>query len=335
MSVGGLPSPVLELIPEALLALRSALGEPLGLDELQGRRVLDLGCGAGVDCFLAAGQAGEVVGLDRNGELLEKARRAVASVARAAGFPPERIRFVDGVMEELPFESAGFDVVISNNAIHCSAAKERVLSEVWRVLRPGGELAASLLVSDRRWPELEGAADEELRGVAYARDLRRIMARAGFSELRIVEQSPDAERRAALGGPLIEKLVIRAFKLPLEDTAEDYGQVAVYNGTIDGHPSAFALDRDHPFEAGRLWRVSRNTADILRGSRYAKHFSVSPPLEHRGPFEGDGPAAGPAPGGETELEVERPPEVDLSEDGGNGGEGGYSSGGFEPGELLP
>jgi hypothetical protein len=93
-----------------------------------------------------------------------------------------------------------------------------------------------------------------------------------IAESPLVIANPDIERKIGMVG--FTSVTVRAFKLPLEDRCEDYGQVAYYLGTIAAHPHAFDLDDHHHFETGRPFAVCGNTADMLTGTRYARHFRV-------------------------------------------------------------
>ncbi|NUR23434.1 MAG: methyltransferase type 11, partial [Frateuria sp.] len=93
-----------------------------------------------------------------------------------------------------------------------------------------------------------------------------------------------------------ESVTWRAFRMPLEDRCEDYGQVATYLGTMPAHPHRFVLDDHHLFETGRPLRVCGNTADMLSGSRYARHFDVLGNKEtHFGLFDCTPASAAAAP----------------------------------------
>lgn len=136
----------LEGIPESVIASFAGTGNPFSIKTLaQGELVVDLGCGAGIDSFIAArqvGPGGAVVGIDMTLEMLERARAAQA----ATGI--EQLEFKEGYLEEIPVEDGWADVVISNGVVNLSPNKEHVFSEIHRVLRPGGRIQiADILVS--------------------------------------------------------------------------------------------------------------------------------------------------------------------------------------------
>jgi arsenite methyltransferase len=126
-------------------------GNPTAFAEIRpGDVVLDLGSGAGIDCFLAAnatGPEGRVIGIDMTDEMLDRARKN----AERGGYA--NVEFRKGVIEDLPVESASVDVVISNCVINLSPDKAKVFAEIHRVLKPGGRMLVSDIVVTEPLPE--------------------------------------------------------------------------------------------------------------------------------------------------------------------------------------
>ena len=134
----GYPADLLARVPETSCESFAGVANPFSLGALRpGEHVLDIGCGAGMDTLVAAqmvGADGTVTGIDMTPAMVAKARRSVAETGLA------NVTIVEGSAEELPFESASFDVVISNGVIDLIPDKDAVFSEVARVLRPGGRI---------------------------------------------------------------------------------------------------------------------------------------------------------------------------------------------------
>lgn len=300
---GGLPPRIeaaLGEIQEEVRARFYGCGSPLP-PLLEGCTIVDLGCGSGRDTYVAArlaGPSGYVIGVDMTEEQLEVARRNLAPQMERFGYRKPNVDFRQGYMEDLEALGIGddsVDVVISNCVINLSADKRRVFSEIFRVLKPGGELIFSDVFSGRRVPA-ELYADpvlhgECLAGAMYREDFRRLLRDLGCADYRVMSSRPieldSGEIEAKIGMIDFHSLTIRTFKLDcLEDICEDYGQVAVYHGTIPDWPHYFDLDDHHRLITGKPMLVCGNTAAMLGETRYAPHFTITGDRSvHYGPFE--------------------------------------------------
>ena len=275
-------------------------GSPIPLC-LKGCKVIDLGCGTGRDVYLASklvGEKGFVVGIDMTSEQLMVARRNMKKQMEVFGYKKPNVEFYNGHIENLDklgIDDGFADVVISNCVINLSPDKRSVFNEILRVLKPGGELFFSDVFAGQRVPE-HISSDPVLRGeclggAMYIEDFRRMLRGLGCYDFRVV-----SKKKIELNNPEIEEMAgmidfysmtIRAFKLnDLEDACEDYGQTAVYLGTIPKCPHSFMLDDHHIFIKNIPLLVCGNTASMLLNSRYNKHFNISGNRErHLGLFE--------------------------------------------------
>ena len=180
----------LNAVPEGA-NLGLGCGNPIALVSLkEGETVLDLGSGAGFDCFLAArevGKTGKVIGVDMTAEMLERARQN----ARKGDFG--NVEFRLGEIENLPVGDNQVDIIISNCVINLSPNKRRVFQEAFRVLRPGGRLMVSDIVLLKDLPEeIKNSVAAYVGCVAGAttkEDYLETIRGAGFWETKVLGEA--------------------------------------------------------------------------------------------------------------------------------------------------
>ncbi len=270
-------------------------------EALDGMHVLDLGCGAGRDCYALSrlvGETGRVVGVDMTPEQLAVARSHTKYHADQFGYGQSNVEFLEGDIERLEatgLEPDSFDIIVSNCVINLAEDKQAVLDQAWRLLKPGGELYFADIYADRRVPAplkkdpvLYG---ECLSGALYWNDFLRLANNAGFNNPLIVTDRPlsvdDLQLRERLGDIQFCSATLRLFKLDgMEATREDYGQTVQYLGSIPHHVEQLVLDRFQTFPAGVPVAVCGNTFRMIRDSRLGEHFRFDDAkCEHLGPFD--------------------------------------------------
>jgi SAM-dependent methyltransferase len=166
-------------------------GNPVALASLKkGEIVLDLGSGAGFDCFLAAnrvGDKGKVIGVDMTAEMLEKARENAKKINST------NVEFRLGEIENLPLADNSVDAVISNCVINLSPEKRRVFDEAYRVLKPGGRLMVSDIVLLKELPDALKNSMEAYLGCLSGAVLRNeyldTIKKAGFKDVKVVDET--------------------------------------------------------------------------------------------------------------------------------------------------
>ena len=187
LDIGGLPEEVTEL--------SLGCGDPVALASLEpGQTVLDLGSGGGIDCFLAAervGPQGRVIGVDMTPAMIDRAR------ANKEKTGADNVEFRLGEIEHLPVPDASVDVIISNCVINLSPDKQQVFHEAYRVLKPGGRLAVSDIVTDGPLPrtirENLSAWAGCVSGALDVQDYLEVIRGAGFLDIQVepVALNPD------------------------------------------------------------------------------------------------------------------------------------------------
>lgn len=207
-------------------------GNPTALASLrEGEIVLDLGSGAGFDCFLAAnkvGKSGKVIGVDMTPEMLDKAREN----AKKGGY--DNVEFRLGEIENLPAADNSVDVVISNCVINLAPDKGRVYREAYRVLKPGGRMMISDIVLLRELPkEIMDSIEAYvgcLSGALLKERYLEIIGQAGFRDVKVLDEkkfSIDLFVNDPTAKAIIEKLDIS------DDEAKKY-ESAILSITVEG-----------------------------------------------------------------------------------------------------
>jgi SAM-dependent methyltransferase len=194
----------LEGLPEGAVESAFGCGNPHAFAGVQeGDVVLDIGSGAGIDCLIAAqrvGPRGKVIGLDMTPAMIARATEN----ALEAGL--ENVEFRLGDAEDMPVEDASVDWVISNCVINLAPDKEKVFREVYRVLRPGGQVAISDIVLGDELPEEVAASVEALVGCVSGAiregEYLEAMRLAGLADVEVVERLvyDEVQLEGLLGG---------------------------------------------------------------------------------------------------------------------------------------
>lgn len=180
----------LEGLPAEAMAASLGCGNPTALAGLQaGERVLDLGSGGGIDCFLAArqvGAAGRVTGLDMTPYMIDLAMQNAEKLGLA------NVEFVQGEMERMPLPDGAYDVIISNCVVNLSPDKDAVFSESFRVLAPGGRIHLSDILA--LTPDGPAATNPDawvtcIAGAEYREVYLERLQRAGFADIEIASDA--------------------------------------------------------------------------------------------------------------------------------------------------
>jgi SAM-dependent methyltransferase len=183
-------------LPDDVTGLSLGCGDPTTLAQLQpGQTVVDLGSGGGIDCFMAAravGESGRVIGVDMTPAMIEKANKSKAQLGL------DNVEFRQGQIEALTVADDTVDVIVSNCVINLSPDKAAVFREAYRVLKPGGKLAVSDIVTQGRFSAEERANMAAwtgcITGAEDVADYVAAIAAAGFVDISVRDKaSPKVE----------------------------------------------------------------------------------------------------------------------------------------------
>jgi SAM-dependent methyltransferase len=227
LNAGYTPEDLAKLPEESNLGL--GCGNPTALAGLkEGDVVLDLGAGAGIDCFLASdkvGPSGRVIGVDMTPEMIDRAREN----ARKNGYT--NVEFRLGEIEHLPAADNSIDVVISNCVINLSPEKDRVFQEALRVLKPGGRMLISDLVLSKPLPKVIRESAEVyaacVAGAMLRNDYLREIEAAGFGRVEVVSEKSFPADSVLAGSQAAE--IAGKLKISRDELTRSLGSVISLN----------------------------------------------------------------------------------------------------------
>ncbi len=220
----------LKAIPEGA-DLGLGCGNPTALASLkEGETVLDLGSGAGIDCFLAAqavGPSGRVIGVDMTAEMIDRARQN----ARVNGV--ENVEFRLGEIEHLPVADGSADVVISNCVVNLSPDKPQVFRDAFRTLKPGGRMFLSDIVLLKELPDEIRESIEAyvgcVAGASMKADYLEAIEAAGFRDVEVLKE---VSADSAFAGSSEAKILVDGEEVDPESLGLDQERVHQLAGTI-------------------------------------------------------------------------------------------------------
>ena len=307
---------LLEILPEEIIEKDYGCGDPSRYVK-PGDTVLDLGSGSGKICYMAAqlvGNEGRVIGVDMNDDMLALARKYQSEMAEKLG--SDRVKFIKGRIQDLALDiaameawlkkhpvndaagwqaleawqnkqrqklpliaSGSVDLVISNCVLNLvdDGSKRQLVDEIFRVVRPGGRIAISDIVSDEVVPD-SMKQDEKLwsgciAGAFQEQEMLRMFREAGFIVLTIDKWS--AEPWQVIDGIEFRSVTLTACK-PRDEECLDKGHAVIYRG-----PFRFVMDDEgHEFPRGERMAVCERTCRLLTGGAYGDAFiGISPAVE--------------------------------------------------------
>jgi SAM-dependent methyltransferase len=262
----------LEHIPKEVVERFYGCGSPVTAAALvAGESMVDLGSGAGIDCFIAAkkvGAEGHIYGIDMTDQMLSVARECQPKVADALGY--DAVEFRRGFLEEIPVDDATVDVVTSNCVVNLSPDKPRVFRESWRVLKDHGRLVvADIVAADDVPPKMR--ADGQLWGECISGALTEEaflagVEKAGFYGVSVLKKTFWRE----VEGCKFYSVTVRGYKFEKKAGCQFIGQYAIYLG-----PQKAVIDEEgHLFPRGESVEVCTDTAAKLSHAPYAGSFAI-------------------------------------------------------------
>jgi len=262
-------------IPQAVIERFYGCGSPvLAADVQSGETFLDLGSGAGIDCYIAAkkvGPNGKVIGVDMTENMLQVARENLPIVSKNLGY--NVVEFREGFLEAIPVEEKAVDIITSNCVINLSPDKKAVFHSMWKCLKDGGRIVISDIISGtevpvhmRLNPILWG---ECLSGALTQEELFRYLENTGFYGIEVLSKSFWREEE----GCAFYTLTFRAFKYEKKAGCEFRGDKAMYLGPFKGVTD----EEGHYFPRNVAVEICTDTCKKLSVGALKNHFTLLSP----------------------------------------------------------
>ncbi|MBI4228150.1 MAG: methyltransferase domain-containing protein, partial [Deltaproteobacteria bacterium] len=269
------PAEDISHIPKDVIERFYGCGSPISIAEIKpGEAVVDLGSGAGIDCFIAAkkvGKDGRVIGIDMTDQMLGIANECKSTVAKNLGY--NVVEFKKGFLEEIPVENKTVDLITSNCVINLSPDKKSVFSEMWRILKNHGRIVISDIVSEREVPE-HIVTNDHLWGECIAGSLTEeqflsYLEQAGFYGLQVLNKAywKNVENCR------FYSITVRGYKFEKSAGCVYIGQKAVYLGPL----KAIADEEGHFFPRNEAVEICTDTAEKLTKPPYTGMFIITDP----------------------------------------------------------
>ncbi len=265
-------------IPDEVLDVSYGCGSPVTISGLaEGETMLDLGAGAGIDCFIASkvtGPKGRVIGIDMTDEMLEKAEKNKTEVSKRLGYG--NVVFKKGFLENIPVERESVDLVTSNCVINLTANKAPVFKEIYRIIKNGGRFVISDIISEMPVPasmrDDSTLWGECISGALTTEEFISLAKEAGFYGITILTDSFYREA----GGINFYSITFRAHKLIKGERCLYLGHEATYIGPF----KSVSDDEGHEFPRGLAIEVCTDTARKLSLAPYREFFTITAPEGH-------------------------------------------------------
>ncbi len=259
-------------IPQEVIERFYGCGSPVSRAQVKvGETYLDLGSGAGIDCFIAAkkvGPSGRVIGIDMTDEMLKVAQENRPIVAQRLGY--DAVEFHKGYLEQIPIPDKSVDVITSNCVINLSPNKPAVFAEIWRVLKDHGRVVIADIVSSQEAP-VHLKVNPQLWGECTVGALTEaqflaMLERSGFYGLSILKKV----YWRSIEGYDFYSVTVQGFKFEKTKGCQFIGQKAIYQGPL----KAVMDEEGHLFPRNEAIEICTDTAAKLREFPYRPFFTV-------------------------------------------------------------